>query len=190
MYNDLDNLELIRRLRRFGADDPGAAPYDWAQFQRRRRAGLNGSRAAPRWRFAAAVLLVVSVAGALGYALVAVPFHGRGTPSADQSAVVRVARCAEGCAGAAWSGRVPASSPKAQGWLARLPQQPTVLPVGTQVAETGLADQIATVDELLSAGRVARAQPAQLAALESQRRQLVGSLAEVRYAELLAAASR
>jgi hypothetical protein len=51
---------------------------------------------------------------------------------------------------------------------------------------TGLEDRIAQLDDLLSAERLDQAAPARLLALQQERTRLVGTLAQVRYAERLA----
>jgi hypothetical protein len=61
--------------------------------------------------------------------------------------------------------------------------------VGAYVAVAGLEDRIAQLDDLLSAARAEGMEPARLTALEAQRAGLVSSLAQVRYAEILVAAS-
>jgi hypothetical protein len=61
--------------------------------------------------------------------------------------------------------------------------------VGTRAAVAGLEDRIAQVDDLLTAVRLDRAQPGRLAALQQERMRLVGSLAQVRYAEVVATES-
>ena len=61
--------------------------------------------------------------------------------------------------------------------------------VGAHAAVTRLQDQIAALDDLMSAERVEGAQPTRLDALERQRSQLVNSLAQVQYAEMLASAT-
>jgi hypothetical protein len=52
-----------------------------------------------------------------------------------------------------------------------------------------LQDQIAALDDLMSVERAAGEQPGRLDALEHQRAQLVSSLAQVQYAEMLASAA-
>jgi len=74
-------------------------------------------------------------------------------------------------------------------WLASLPQEPVVVNVGTQAAVAGLEDRIAQVDDLLTFGRLDGSQPDRLAVLQQERARLVGSLAQVRYAEFVAAGS-
>jgi hypothetical protein len=75
-------------------------------------------------------------------------------------------------------------------WLAGLPDDPALVRVGSRAAVTGLEDSIAQLDDLLSAERVERAQPARLDALQQERARLVGALIQVRYAETLANATQ
>src|SRR5205807_1575097 len=58
--------------------------------------------------------------------------------------------------------------------------------VGTHAAVTGLEDRIAQLDDLLSEERLDQAPRARLVALQQERTRLVGTLAQVRYAEELA----
>jgi hypothetical protein len=92
--------------------------------------------------------------------------------------------------GAARDTQASAARSKAlEGWLASLPREPAVVRVGTRAAVAGLEDRIAQVDDLLTAVRLDRAQPGRLAALQQERMRLVGSLAQVRYAEVVATES-
>jgi hypothetical protein len=74
-------------------------------------------------------------------------------------------------------------------WLASLPREPAVVRVGTRADVAGLEDRIAQVDDLLTSARLEKTQPDRLEALQMERVRLVGSLAQVRYAEYMAAAS-
>jgi hypothetical protein len=74
-----------------------------------------------------------------------------------------------------------------ENWLSSLPLEPTVVRVGTRAAAVDLEDQIAQVDELLTSVRLDGAQPDRLSVLQLERVRLVGSLAQVRYAEVVAA---
>jgi hypothetical protein len=76
-----------------------------------------------------------------------------------------------------------------QSWLATLPQEPVVVRVGTRAAVAGLEDRIAQVDDLLTSVRLEGARPDGVVALQQERARLVGSLAQVRYAEVMAAQS-
>jgi hypothetical protein len=64
-----------------------------------------------------------------------------------------------------------------------------IVRVGAHAAVTSLQDQIAALDDLMSSERAAGAQPSRLDPLERQRAQLVSSLAQVQYAEMLASAN-
>jgi hypothetical protein len=74
-------------------------------------------------------------------------------------------------------------------WLASLPKEPAVVRVGARADVAGLEDRIAQVDDLLTSARLEKTQPDRLEALQLERVRLVGSLAQVRYAEYMAAAS-
>jgi hypothetical protein len=88
------------------------------------------------------------------------------------------------------SGQVaPDRSGVVESWLESLPREPAVVRVGTRAAVAGLEDRIAQVDDLLTFGRLDGTQPERLAALQRERVKLVGSLAQVRYAEFAAAGS-
>ena len=76
-----------------------------------------------------------------------------------------------------------------ESWLATLPREPIVVRVGTRAAVAGLEDRIAQVDDLLTSVRLDGTPPDRLAALQQERVRLVGSLAQVRYAEVVASES-
>jgi hypothetical protein len=177
MYTDLDESTIARRLRT-AADESSAAPYEWAEFQRRRHRSIL-TRAIERNRpvaIAAAVLAAVLVTAA--------PFirssHEHGPVIASPHAAAR---------GGAGDLQEQARTRAIEGWLAALPQEHALVRVGAHAAVTSLQDQIAALDDLMSAARVEGAQPVRLDALERQRSQLVNSLAQVQYAEMLASAT-
>jgi len=68
-------------------------------------------------------------------------------------------------------------------WLASLPPEPVVVRVGTRAAVARLEDRIAQVDDLLTTVRLEGTRPDGLVALQAERARLVGSLAQVRFAE-------
>ena len=204
MHDDLGNSDLARRLREL-ADAGGEAPYDWAEFERRRHARAAAPKRSARYRLAVAASALLVATAALGYYVQSGGTGGGVARGSDPLSLARSSRCAadaargasrdSDCAASAErharsepTGRTASSA--MQLWFADLPREPVVHRVGTQLAESGLVDQIATLDQLLSAERVAHARPQRVAALERQRAQLVGSLAQFRYAELLAQASR
>jgi hypothetical protein len=76
-----------------------------------------------------------------------------------------------------------------ESWLATLPREPVVVRVGTRAAVNRLEDRIAQVDDLLTSVRLDGMGPDRLAALQQERVRLVGSLAQVRYAEVVASES-
>ena len=76
-----------------------------------------------------------------------------------------------------------------ESWLATLPREPVVVRVGTRAAVARLEDRIAQVDDLLSSVRLDGIRQDRLAALQQERVRLVGSLAQVRYAEVVASES-
>jgi hypothetical protein len=183
MHSDLIEKLLARRLGAL-ADEPTEAPYDWAEFERRRQS-VAPARSSAHTRLAAGAAAVVAVAAVAG--VLSVRSSHQRTP-----AVARV----NAAASAPRVAQVTAPDPVAQartraleGWLAGLPRDPAVVRVGTHVAVNSLQDQIAELDDLMSAERVAGAQPSRLDALERQRAQLVSSLAQLRYAEMLASAA-
>lgn len=177
MHNDLVEKIIGRRLRAL-ADEPAEAPYDWAEFQRRRHRSIL-TRVIERNRpaaIAAAVLAAILIT--------AVPFvrstHEHAPAIAPPDAAARIK---------AGNHQEQARTRALEGWLAALPQDHVIERVGTHAAVTSLQDQIAALDDLMSAERVAGAKPGRLDALERQRAQLVSSLAQVRYAEMLASAN-
>src|SRR5262249_524167 len=77
-----------------------------------------------------------------------------------------------------------------ESWLAALPREPAVVRVGPGADVAQLEDNIAQVDDLLTSLRVSEGRrPDRLVALQTERARLVRSLAQVRYAEVLASGS-
>jgi len=177
MHTDLNEKIIAGRLR--AADEnQSEAPYDWAEFQRRRhRSSLT--KVIERHRpvaIAAAVLATVLVTAAPYLR----PTHVHTPALAPSDTVAR---------NDVSDRQEQARTRAIEGWLARLPHDRVIVRVGTHAAVTGLQDQIAALDDLMSAERAAGAQPSRLDALEQQRAQLVSSLAQLQYAELLASAT-
>lgn len=177
MHTDLDQQIIARRLNA-AANEPSETPYDWTEFQRRRhRSALT--RAIERNR---PVAIAASVVAAV--LVTTLPFfhstheHARPIASPDTTARSNVSDRQE-----------QARTRAIEGWLAGLPRDHAIVRVGTHAAVSGLQDQIAALDDLMSAERASGAQPGRLDALERQRAQLVSSLAQVQYAEMLASAT-
>jgi hypothetical protein len=179
MYTDIERRQqqLSDRLRALPTD--AQPPYDWLEFQR--RAQLSGAVAEPRFagfRYVAgaAVLLLLAVGS------IALMTHSRAIRVARIAAPVVTRLEPEPSAGVA-----DARAQAAERWLASLPSEPVIVRFGTRVAVSSLEDRIAQVDDLLTAANFGDVQPARLAALQQERGRLVSSLAQVRYAEALAA---
>jgi len=188
MHNDLVEKLIARRLRALSDETQDHAPYGWAEFQRRRDTGAVATRPAGRIRpaaFAIAAAAAVLVAGIA----IATLSHYRASMLAPIGTVA---------GGHGGHDNTPPATPDPlarqrtralEGWLADLPHDPAVVRVGEHAAVSRLQDQIAALDDLMSAERAAGAQPSRLDPLERQRTQLVSSLAQVRYAEMLASAT-
>ena len=183
MHTDLDEQAIARRLSSAG-NESREAPYDWAEFQRRRyRSALT--RAIERNRpvaIAASVLAAVLVVG--------LPLVRSTHEHPPVLAPPDTARTAVHATPAVLRDSQELARTRAiEGWLAGLPRDHVIVRVGTHAAVTGLQDQIAALDDLMSAERASGAQPSRLDALERQRAQLVSSLAQLQYAEMLASAT-
>jgi hypothetical protein len=180
-------------------------PYNWQEFQRRSKMRLPEARDSLGWRpmaVAAALLLIVwaiAVWGRLGNRVYVAPLaNSNGEPSPDAPA-----RIAEGqnqdtagpgisssARGAINDAALAAVRSRAiELWLATLPREPVVVRVGTRAAVTRLEDRIAQVDDLLTSVRLDGVRPDRLEVLQRERARLVGSLAQVRYAEVVASES-
>ncbi|HEV2267908.1 MAG TPA: hypothetical protein VGR92_00485 [Steroidobacteraceae bacterium] len=177
MHTDLNEKSIARRLNVAG-NEPSETPYDWPEFQRRRqRSALTRAIERNRPAAIAASLLAAVLVTALPYVH---PAREHALPVAAPHTVAR----------SNVSERQEQARTRAiEGWLAGLPHDHAIVRVGTHAAVGGLQDQIAALDDLMSAERVSGAPPGRLDALERQRAQLVSSLAQVQYAELLASAT-
>ena len=177
MHTDIDESNIARRLRA-AADEPSEAPYGWAEFQRRRNRSML-TRVIERNRPAAIAAAVVAAV-----LVTMTPFLHGGHEHEPAIAPPDTAEPAKSS-----DLQEQARTRAIEGWLAALPQDHAIVRVGARAAVSRLQDQIAALDDLMSAERVAGAQPSRLDALERQRSQLVSSLAQVQYAEMLASAN-
>lgn len=178
MHPDIDEQNIARRLR--AAAGPSETPYGWAEFQRRRhRSRLT--RAIERNRPAAIAAAVVAAV-----VVTALPFV---RPSHERGAGPVKAPSGTVAHGGVSDSQEQARTRAIEGWLADLPQDHAIVRVGAHAAVSSLQDQIAALDDLMSAERVEGAQPGRLEALARRRAQLVSSLAQLQYAELLASAN-
>jgi hypothetical protein len=189
MQCDLEHPGALARLLRELPDD-SSQPYGWSEFQRRaeqRAYGRHGRHGRAGGQALAALGVI-----ALGVVVLSLRLGGPAQPaprpqdSGAESGGVGAAAIGAG----ERSGVSAARAELLERWLASLPDEPAVARVGARAAMTGLEDRLAEVDDLLTAERIDQAQPTRLFALQLERQRLVSSLAQVRYAETLAAESR
>jgi hypothetical protein len=188
MQPDLEQPGTLARL--LGAlPDEAVPPYGWSEFRRR-----TEQRARAHQRMTGGRSLAALVAIVVGIVALSLRLGEPLRPAARQPHVA-----ADGGAGimrftpaetAADAARNELRTQMLERWLASLPAEPALVRVGDRVAVTGLEDRLAEVDDLLSAERVDHARPVRLQVLLQERRRLVSSLAQVRYAQTLADASR
>jgi len=111
-------------------------------------------------------------------------------PAGDVDAVREFGSATQPSAGRGGVDRDAALRSRAiESWLATLPREPAVVRVGTRAAVARLEDRIAQVDDLLTSVRLDGMPADRLVALQQERFRLVGSLAQVRYAEVVASES-
>lgn len=157
---------LLERLRELPDEAP---PYDYSEFSRR-YSRRRVRRTQLPLRSAAAALAVVVAGWFVTHHL---------APTISEVAAVATPQSTE----------LPASPPTdAERWLAAQPRR-AIIHVPTQMAVTELEDQIATMDDQLTVVRLSQPQAQQVALLQRDRAQMVESLAQVRYAQSLAAGS-
>jgi hypothetical protein len=183
--------DISRQLRDLPAEI--APPYDWAEFRRR-----SGNRALPRkgsnvitWPYAAA-------AAGLTAFVAAMAMLGTGTGSSggdgDERALTTVNANSSGAAQpntrAANSdvGAAASQARETREWLARQPAEPVVVRAGPRIVVARLEDRIAWFDDAMTEERLHGASSDHIQVLQQERARLVSSLAQVRYAEALAAA--
>ena len=111
------------------------------------------------------------------------------TSTADTGQTSDAASAAEGVRAWGDSNISVTRSRAIESWLASLPREPAVVRVGTRAAVATLEDRIAQVDDLMTSMRINGTPSDRVAALQRERLRLVGSLAQVRYAEVVASAS-
>jgi hypothetical protein len=158
--------------------EEAAPPYGYAEFQRRARERARGVHGlAGGERLAAACLLGAALLAVL--VRVGAPGGARQPPDAGGTPLVRAAPGPE-------DETLPPHAGLAERWLASLPQEPAIVHVGTRAAVLGIEDRIAQIDDLVGAASDDGDTPARLATLRQERARLLGTLAQVRYAEALA----
>jgi hypothetical protein len=189
MHSDLDPkhiqaetpaADIAHRLRDLPTDL--RPPFDYEEFQRRAREQSSPHRAV-KWQHAAAAGGIVTV-------LAAFAVWSRFGQVEDDFAVSAASAVESVNPLPMFTVVDPMSAARAraaENWLSNLPAEPAIVRVGTRYAVANLEDRIAWVDDALTDERLEGVNPAQLAALQQERVRLINSLAQVRYAETLAA---
>jgi len=179
MHTDLEPGQSLARLLRGLAPD-SAHPYGWDEFRRRAQPRPTLAAHLASGRALAATVVIAVAACALAIRVGGLARHPHAAPGSVHYGVARQEPA-----------RPPAEETAAERYLASLPRDPAVVHVGTRAAVETLEDDIAQVDDMVSAARAGSSTPpARLQALLDERTQLVSSLVQVRYAESLAYASR
>lgn len=190
------------RLRGLSPEMP--PPYNWQEFQLRSlRRSAAGANAGLNWRHMAAAAALLAIVGGIAvwgrvggsgrHALAGNSVSTEGAaermssargPAGDVDAIREL-----GSGGGAVDRDAALRSRAIESWLATLPREPAVVRVGTRAAVARLEDRIAQVDDLLTSVRLDGMPADRLVALQQERFRLVGSLAQVRYAEVVASES-
>ena len=205
MYTDVEQHTqgIAGRLRQLPPEL--VPPYDWEEFRRRSRPTFEASRAAIVWRHAAlAATVIVAIMAVVVWSRIEVTPsrtvnarpsignpQGLGRPLGEEplenaSPLPSPAPERQSAAELSQAGDPAARAARSRAlehWLAAMPQEPAVVRVGTRAAVTGLEDQLAQVDDLLTSMRLDGAGRERLVMLQQERTRLIGSLAQVRYAE-------
>jgi len=168
------NTSIGDRLRALPTS--AVAPYDWEEFKRRSQERNGG-----QWhRTAIAASFVLVLAGIAGW------MRFSAGDGLEQSLEGEPVSATIGVVLPEMALEVSNETATSQ-WLARLPDEPAIVRVGTRRAVVDLEDHIAWIDDVLNTAQIESAQPEHIQTLQRERAQLLSSLARVRYAETLAA---
>ena len=159
----------LKRLREL--PDAEAPPYGYAEFSRRYSRRRARQAQAPLRLMA--VALAVMVAGW-------VMKHELAPAMTDVAATYPTPPPRSSTVGQG----APLLSANAERWLTAQPHR-AIVRVPTQMAVTQLEDQIAAMDDQINAVQLAQPHAQQAAVLQRDRAQLVQSLVQVRYAQML-----
>jgi hypothetical protein len=186
--------DIGQRLRELPAELP--APYDFDEFRARARNRFPARSTFVKWPHAAAaagLTAFVAAMAMLGNGDSAQDptdvTRGPGDPPAAHIAAADGARPPFVAGGAARSSQ-PLTSVQMQEtreWLARQPAEPAVVRVVPRMAVASLEDRIAWFDDALTDERLQGMNDDYVNVLQQERARLMASLAQVRYAESLAA---
>jgi hypothetical protein len=184
MHFDLEQSGGFSDIRQKLRDLPSesAPPIDWDEFKRRQVLKRARLRSAQRRQITQVASVAFVVLGAIAV------WNRWPAPQTMWAprATVPVAAIESRPAPRAWD-EAAARSAASERWLAALPEEPVIVRVGTRAAVTNLEDRIAWVDDTLTSMRAQGGEGARASALQYERNRLINSLAQVRYAEVLAA---
>jgi hypothetical protein len=182
MQPDLEHSTLVAdRLRELPVEL--APPLAWDEFRLHLQdlpAQPNRTTARQAWRYAALAAGVATLVAGLA-------IWSRMNPQANELELAGHVQ-AELPDLSLPDFRIIKQAEASERWLASLPTEPVVMRVGTRGAVADLEDRIALMDDVLSEEALDAVSPTHIVALQHERARLVNSLAQVRYAETLAAA--
>jgi hypothetical protein len=184
MHFDLEDSlsvpEIAQKLRHLPTES--APPIAWREFKRRQLLRRARARSTQRRQFA--------LVAAVGLVMVGATALWRHLPPMQDPLAERLPLAALPMAHrtvpVAWD-EAAARSVASERWLAEQPAEPVIVRVGTRAAVTNLEDRIAWVDDTLTSMRANGGEADRARALQYERDRLINSLAQVRYAETLAA---
>ena len=159
------------------------APVQWDEFKRRQLLKRARLRSAQRRQITQVASVAIVMLGAIA---IWSRLPSPQTLLVSRATAPGAAAMEPHLAPVAWD-EAAARSAAAERWLATLPEEPVIVRVGTRAAVTNLEDRIAWVDDTLSSIRAAGGESTRASALQYERNRLINSLAQVRYAETLAA---
>ncbi len=186
---DLARDAIGQRLRKLPSEL--VPPFDWDELRRRAVGARPGAaRHRPIAIAACAAVLILAAVVASRFNFNRSGPEAEHAPSRPDTAQLarpneRVARPREQAVAVTRSDALLAQASTAERWLASEPDAGPIVRVSTRLAVTHLEDSIASMDDLLNLERLQHARASRLRELQLRRAQLVDSLAQVRYAEIL-----
>jgi hypothetical protein len=185
MHFDLEDFrslpQIVQMLRHLPTE--AEPPIHWKEFKRRQLLRRARARSAQRRQFALAAAVGVVMIGTIALWKHLPPLQD---PSAQRSSVTTLPMTRRPVVPIAWD-EAAVRSVASERWLAAQPAEPAIVRVGTRAAVMTLEDRIAWADDTLTSMRAKGGEPERARALQYERDRLVNSLAQVRYAETLAA---
>jgi hypothetical protein len=185
MHFDLEDSrsvsEIVQMLRHSPTES--APPIHWKEFKRRQLLRRARARSAQRRQFALVAAVGLVMIGAIALWRHLLPMQD---PLAQRLPVTALRMAHRPVVPIAWD-EAAVRSVASERWLAAQPAEPVIVRVGTRAAVTNLEDRIAWVDDTLTSLRAKGGEADRARALQYERDRLINSLAQVRYAETLAA---